>query len=198
MRRLPAVVLLCALCCGCGNERAGPRSRAGIPAGSAAQAPCPKLSPEILRAAPDDKLVETVMGYVVYKTDTQQVSLTTMAPGLQMLDAVQVVDWEVLNGGLVQYFWNTSGKRAGAAVAGYNLLGADEHAKLMQEAIGIHEQQRPVIERYRQQNSLEAFMECCRNPAFKELDKRYASSQEDIRKLCVRYIREHPDQFVGD
>ena len=71
----------------------------------------------------------------------------------------QLVEYEVENGGFNQYFFNSSGMYADAAVSGFEFFGLRKHADLMRRVVAVANsaEERALREDARQRGSLEAF-----------------------------------------
>jgi len=105
----------------------------------------PVLTLEILKAIPDEKLEAAIVDHADYKigdnSDGEYKIVTGLSKGLQIIYSTWLVEEEVDNGGFNQYFWNSSGQYQKEALEGFKLLGAKEHAGLMDEAIAIYNQE---------------------------------------------------------
>jgi hypothetical protein len=101
-----------------------------------------------LEDAPDDEIEWLVIDRLIravglYGDDeTQYEFVKRLSPGLQMMWGTFVVDGEVNNGGFNQFFWNSSGQFAMQAIAGFRLIGAEEHAALVEEAVKLSSRKR--------------------------------------------------------
>jgi hypothetical protein len=102
----------------------------------------------------------------------------------------------VNNGGFNQFFWNSSSAFAGTALAGYELMGAEEYAAIMRAAIATYETEREVLERYQQENTLEAFGESYRHTTLGEVDQRYYSLGDHIYNLWAVFVKTRPELFA--
>jgi hypothetical protein len=116
--------------------------------------------------------------------------------GAQMLYATSWVEAEVDNGGFQQYFWNSTGQFANEALAGFDLLGAKDHAGLMRRAIAIADAERPTREKYQAQDSAEAFSESYEHTRLGDLDEEFYDLA-DLSSVRVRLIRERPELFAA-
>jgi hypothetical protein len=157
------------------------------------------LTAEIISATPDAKIEDVLLRYclaAIEKRPEKEVEIVRAFPkGLRMIYTTRVLDDEVNNGGFNQYFWNTSGAFANEALDGLVMIGAIERAQLMREAIDTYEDERKELQKYRAQNTLEAFSESYKHTSLGKLDQRYYRSKEDLAALRVAYIRSHPKAF---
>ena len=153
---------------------------------------------EKLGTLSDDDLVHAVVEYVVRQLgkypDRQAEAVNDLSPGLRAFYATWLVDAEVKNGGFNQYFWNNGGGMAAAAVEGFRLLGAQDHAALMLKAVTIWQQEREEMEHLEAEGTLEAFSEADESTALGELDAPYYDLP-DIEAVHIRFIRAHPEMF---
>ena len=160
-----------------------------------------ELNPEILASIPDDKLEQALFDYIVLVIgddyEREYEIITGLSDGFQMFYTTWIVDGEVNNGGFNQYFWNTSGEFAEAAVRGFQLIGASEHAKLMEQAIAVYRKGQPENKRFRKDGTLDAFRESYQQTDLGDVDDAYYELQEDLSALRIRYIREHAVEFTS-
>jgi hypothetical protein len=151
-----------------------------------------------LDALPDDDLIHAVLNYILQTLgddDEHKLErLNALPEGLRAFFAIWLVDGEVKNGGFSQYFWNNGDGAALAAVGGFRLLGAEQHAALMKEAIAIQEQERAAMAAFEAEGTLEAFQESTERSALGPLDMRYYGLP-DVEPALVRFIRAHPEMF---
>jgi len=153
---------------------------------------------EKLGTLPDDDLIHAVVEYVVLQLgkdpDRQAEAVNDLSPDLRAFYATWLVDAEVKNGGFNQYFWNNGGGMAAAAVEGFRLPGAQDHASLMLKAVAIWEQERAEMQHFEGEGTLEAFSEADESTALGELDAPYYDLP-DIEAIHIRFIRAHPEMF---
>jgi hypothetical protein len=134
----------------------------------------------------------------VYGTEDQQEQyrrVDALSPGLKMLWGTWLVDGEVNNGGFNQFFWNSSGQFAMEAIEGFRVIGADEHAGLVEDAVELFFEEADRLRPFRQRHTLEAFSESYEHTDSGALDTRNFALR-DFSELRVRYIRDHLDEFV--
>ena len=146
----------------------------------------------------DGDLIHAVVEYIFRKIGDDEErrleTLNALPEGLRAFFAVWLVDAEVKNGGFSQYFWNNGDGAAGAAVAGFRLLGAEEHAALMEEAIATQGRERSVMAPFEAEGTLEAFSESTKHTELFPLDMQYYGLP-DIEPVLIRFIRAHPELF---
>ena len=139
----------------------------------------------------------------------QHVELRLMAPGIDR-DAIigilprgtaavyttWLVDTEVNSGGFNQFFFNPYGKLAGQALAGYELLRAEEYAAVMRAAIATHEAERDRLRPYYERQTPESFNESYRVTELDEVDQRYYALGDRIYDIWALFVRNRPEMFV--
>jgi hypothetical protein len=161
------------------------------------------ITSEVLAAAPAGGLPRKVFLRLVDVIDRrgrdqngQRSYVTSLSPGLRMLWATYLLDNEVLNGGLEQYFFNSSRWYTAEALQGLTLLRADDHKALLTEAIdaaliavgGDLAFDHPCWhERYGQAHL----------PALQQLTRRYWDLPL-LEPLQAAYIQAHPGQFATE
>ncbi|HTO80888.1 MAG TPA: DUF4375 domain-containing protein [Methylomirabilota bacterium] len=151
-----------------------------------------------LEALSDAELIDAAVEYVVRKVggdaENRLELLSSLPEGLRAFFAVWTVDAEVKNGGFSQYFWNRGNSGASVAVFGFQLLGAEDHAALMEEAIKTWERERPIMSSFEARGTPEAFSEWAQHTALRPLDMQYYGLS-DIEPALARFLRAHPELF---
>jgi HEAT repeat protein len=108
--------------------------------------------------------------------------------------AVMRCDGEINNGGLAQYFVNSSGDDWRDAVSGFKEMGFEERRKILDEAIAMFGEAGPSTDRTARQKQLKKIYQ--RNDAaFEELDDRYYKSSEAVKVLMTRFVLAHAEVF---
>ncbi len=163
------------------------------------------LTPEIIRQIPDEELERAIIDYIDTKVgerdDRVHEIVTGMSDGLCAIYTTWWVEAEVANGGFNQYFWNSSGRFAEDAVAGFELIGAPIHAALMRRAIDTFRQEAGRLRSFMDRDTQEAFSDSYEDNPLNPIDQelyRLEESEEKLKTLRIRFIRRHPDLFVGD
>jgi len=159
-----------------------------------------QLTPEILAEIPDEKLERAVIDYVNVQVreqfDRELEIVSALPQGPRSIHATWWVEAEVNNGGFNQYFWNSAGQFAQVAAAGFRLIGAPEHASLMERAIAIRREDQERLQEFRNRGTIKAFSESYEDNPLNELDEEFFALHEDLRALRVRFIRANPQLFV--
>src|SRR3990172_11679714 len=85
----------------------------------------------VLSQIPDDELERAIVGYVLMKlegrSEKEEEILRGLPAGMQVVYHTWLLEAEVNNGGFNQYFWNSPGRFAQAALQGLRRLGAARH-----------------------------------------------------------------------
>ncbi len=103
-------------------------------------------------------------------------------------------DGEVNNGGLSQYFFNSSGDYWREALAGLEAMGASERATILKEAAAKFDAEAPSKNRDQRQNQL-AKLARKDDALFDALDSRYYASKEVIDVVMTKYVIKNAQAF---
>lgn len=160
-----------------------------------------ELTPALLAGISADEVGDVVLQHVALAVaergeDGRDDIVRRLPPGTQAIYTTWLVDMEVNNGGFNQFFFNPHGRFAGLALAGYELLGAEEYAAVMRAAIATHEAERRTMARYYEAGTLEAFSESYRHTALAEVDQRYYALGDRIYDTWAKFVRSRPELFT--
>jgi len=150
----------------------------------------------------DADLEQALLDYVIFRIGndwSQQVeTVDALSSGFRAIYTTIGVEAEVCNGGFNQYFWNSRGRLAAQAVEGFRRIGAPEYADLMQRAIATWRSELPVLEQFKEVDTLEAFSESYGHTTLGKLDDEFYELAEvsDLSELRLHYIRSHVHEFV--
>lgn len=108
--------------------------------------------------------------------------------------AVLILDGQVNNGGLTQYFFNSSGGQWREAEAGLEAMGFKERLQLLREAIAKFGKGGPSQEREHRQEQLSK-LEQGATSAFDDLDNRYFACKAVVEVLSKRYVLKNEQAF---
>jgi hypothetical protein len=129
--------------------------------------------------------------------DGRSQSVRALSPSGQVVYFVQVFDSEVLNGGLHQYFSNSSGQYAHEALAALEKLGATQTAKLLQQAIAAFPGKRVPKDWARRNKQLNR----TDGELLNTLDSQYYaladSGDEDLSRLLLAFMAAHPTHPIA-
>ena len=161
-----------------------------------------ELTPELLRSISADDVGAAIVQHVAIQTeglddDARARAIHDLPPGTQAVYSTWVVDAEVNNGGFNQFFFNPSGQFAGLALAGYELMDAEEYARVMRAAIATYESERDTLAPFHRDRSLESFSESYRHTALGEIDQRYYSLGDHIYNLWAIFVKTRPELFAS-
>ena len=155
------------------------------------------LTPSVLAELSADDIGYSVLQHVEWQVRAhggdRVAAIHALPPGLRAIHTTFLVDAEVNNGGFNQFFYNPSGELAGVALAGYELLGAEEYAEIMRSAIATRELERERMARFYDANSLEAFSESYRHTGLGEADQRYYALGDRIYHVWAVFVHDRPD-----
>jgi HEAT repeat protein len=108
--------------------------------------------------------------------------------------AVTIFNSEVNNGGLSQYFFNSSGNHWRDAIAGLEAMGSKERLAVLREAVAKFGKAGPSTNRDERMTQLSALTRAD-DELFSELDRRYYKCTEVIDVLTMRYVLKRPEAF---
>jgi len=161
-----------------------------------------QLDVKTIASIPDNELEITIMEHVSTRfnknwTNEYEV-VSAMSPGIRAVYSTMVVESEVDNGGFNQFYWNSSNLFAKEAVEDFERLGAKPFAELMKEANAIRESEKARMQEFKKEDTMEAFSESYKYTKLNELDEKFYKLNENeiLSKLRIKYIREHPEEFV--
>lgn len=156
------------------------------------------LTPELLAALSADEIADAIVQHVHLRAagawGREAPVIRSLAPGIRAIYTTWLVDAEVNDGGFHQYFFNSSGQYAGEALAGYELLGADDYAAIMRSAIATFEIDRERLAAY-EADDPEVFAESPAHAALREVDQRYYALGDRIYHAWAVFVRTHPEAF---
>ena len=158
------------------------------------------LTIDLLASLATDEIGDAIVQHVHLRIgrDTERdVEIIRALPrGVQAVYATWLVDAEVNNGGFNQFFWNPSGRFAGDALVGYELLGAEEYAVVMRAAIATREVERERMAPFYEAGTVEAFSESYAHTELEEIDQRYYSLGDRIYDIWANAVRDRPELFI--
>lgn len=160
-----------------------------------------ELTAALLAEISADEVGDAILQHVALKVAEQGEHarddvVRGLPPGTRAIYTTWLVDIEVNNGGFNQFFFNPHGRHAGLALAGYELLGAEDYAAVMRAAIATHEAERRTMARFYDAGTLEAFSESYRHTGLSEVDQRYYSLGDRIYDTWAAFVRSRPELFA--
>lgn len=123
--------------------------------------------------------------------------LAAATPGQQALYTVTLFIREVDNGGLTQFFKNSSGIYTEAVRDGLRLLAADQHAAAFEAAIAFFPHGRVPVDRDARSNAVQAIIDERGKKAFRDLDKQLFGERR-LWPFFRSYVEAHPEDFFFD
>ncbi len=144
----------------------------------------------------DSELIDLVIQPTLYalkpggaREDLDEV-LDLATPGQRALLVIQTFTSSVKNGGLYGFFLNSTGVLTEDVVRGLYLVGANNAADTLREAIELFPGAEVPLDRRERETVLDS-----EDPDFDELDKHFYRIFPSLRDLCARYIRANRSQF---
>jgi len=209
MRRLACTALVgFALAAGCGREP--PRRRPATAPAKGARPPITTrattqptltLTPERIGRLSDRQLeravVDSVLARIGTRYDREAEIVRSLPRGARMVYATWLLEAEVGDGGFVQYFWNTAGRLAEEALAGYRLIGARQHARVLEQVLAAYRKEAPRWQSFHARGTPEALRELYDHTELGGFDEAFRGLSEDAVGLRARYIRAHREEFAG-
>jgi hypothetical protein len=159
------------------------------------------LTPELLASLSADDVADAIVQHVhlrVAGSWGQEAPLIRAMPaGVRAIYTTWLVDAEVNAGGFHQYFFNSSGQYAGDALAGYELLGAEEYAAIMRSAIATFEIDREHLAQVEAEDP-ETLADSPVYDALREIDQRYYALGDRIYHAWAVFVVDRPGSFDGE
>jgi hypothetical protein len=104
---------------------------------------------------------------------------------------------EVADGGFGQFYYNADGTAPVETPGALRLIGAAQHAALVDEANACFGPDGPPADTAARRAAIEALGETARR-RWHELDSLYYGLSEDLEALLRGYVRSHRDDFLDD
>ena len=157
------------------------------------------LTLPLLRQLPENELAHAVQDHVFIRIgsdpEREKEIVAALPEAVRGVHAALILDAQVKNGGFNQFFWNAA-HWADTALQALAVLGATEHAGLLQEAMDLAVDQMSHLLPYHVEGSVEAFSASYKEGVFEALDVRYYGLP-DLDRILSRAIREHPERFCS-
>lgn len=123
--------------------------------------------------------------------------LDNLSPGLQMLWSTTLLNEEVFNGGIEQYFWNSSHWYVEQALRDLSLIGAKGHLRILVAAVGVVRQEVPHSD-WRDPSWRLALHAAGEFPGLRDLTSAYWALEPMLDSYQVAYIEKHRSEFILD
>ena len=102
---------------------------------------------------------------------------------------------QVNNGGLAQYFVNSSGDDAGAALAGLEAIGAVHAASVLRRAMALFGPGGPSPDRDARHEELDSLTDL-RDDEIEALTSEFFRDEDGVALRLLEYAREHSSYFI--
>jgi HEAT repeat protein len=129
----------------------------------------------------------------IWKTEKERGIAALTAPQRQY-NAVLVFDGEIRNGGLSQYFFNSSGDEWRAALARLEAMESKERLVILREAVDRFGPAGPAVNRDERMEQLSKLARAD-DALFDKLDTRYYKCTEVIDVMAKRYVLKNREAF---
>jgi hypothetical protein len=107
---------------------------------------------------------------------------------------VDNLETEVNNGGLNQFFYNSSGNYSHETVEALKAIAAFEMAKIVDEAISLWPEKKVPKDKADRRNLLERISDKI-DPKLEELDGKYYKYPDSIGDLLIEYVKKNKVNF---
>jgi len=155
-----------------------------------------------LRQIKDEQLDRVILDYIFDRIDRSPGARRDVVLSLPSAFRTVYLSWlveaEVLNGGFNQYFWNSSSDFADLTPAALTEIGSPEAARIMRQAIATANAEWPITSRFREEGTVEAFIESYQHTRLNDYDDPFATLAEQFSALRLRYIRANEQAFVTE
>jgi hypothetical protein len=106
----------------------------------------------------------------------------------------QNLEREINNGGLNQYFYNSSGDFAHETIASLRTIGAGKTADILQKAIDQFPGSAVPKDRVKRQEELEQ-IEDTANEVWEQLDQAFYKYEDNLNYLNIEYVKQNRNSF---
>jgi hypothetical protein len=142
-------------------------------------------------------LVLAVVLRPFYELAEDESGMQRLNEGQRAIYVMYVADFEILNGGFSQFWFNSSGGIANELLPAAERVGAREFAAIFRDAAALW----PGGKIPRDRAKREALLDTLDASKLAELDERYAATQYKrktaLANVLAPYIRTHANEFVG-
>lgn len=160
-----------------------------------------KLTPEILKTIPDDKLEQTILDNIDtnFKIGEQYTlgKVSKLTKGQQAVFSTFWLEAEVYNGGFNQYYSNANGKFSEMAEIGFKIIGGETLSEIVALANKIHFTNKAKREEFND-GKLQSFNDSYKDNPLNDLDTKFINNL-DLAKfgdLRIKYIRDNTNEFT--
>ncbi|WP_047546077.1 DUF4375 domain-containing protein [Psychroserpens sp. Hel_I_66] len=146
-----------------------------------------------LNQTKDTEIIELV-GTVLWNKASEIKDFTELSQPEQTFVYIDIFESELLNGGLFDFFYNTSGAYSHEVLEAYDAIGANESAELMSQAIK-HFPELPVPKNIFMRRSFMEKLDVSVEKKWNAIEDSFLNSEEDIVSLLIDYIKTHKSTF---
>jgi len=146
-----------------------------------------------LNQTKDTEIIELV-GTVLWNKASDINEFSELSQPEQTFIYIDIFESELIHGGLFDFFYNTSGAYAHEIMEAYDVIGANETADLVSQAIKSFPElpvPKDIVFRRFSMRALETSIET----KWEALEELFLNSKEDIVSLLIDYIKLHKTYF---
>jgi Domain of unknown function (DUF4375) len=133
--------------------------------------------------------------------DEDRELMASMTRGQRGFIAIDWLSKEVYNGGIDQFFRNSTGVLAHEARDGFQMLGSQRYVKLLDTVFALFPGNHIPKSREQRQATLKAIRGDTRKRAFDQFDQTFyklMDNDDPIVPYAMRYLEAHPQEFFSD
>lgn len=147
---------------------------------------------EVLAVSDQNKQIIALGDFVAAREDAAGYQNLTETE--KYISGVYFYEAEVNNGGLDQYFFNSTGDRWKMTLAGLHKIGAHHAAEIFQNAVALFGPEGPAEEGIKRQNQLQQFSDADREKE-EQLTDEFYKYEDNLSDLVTSYAKTHADDF---
>jgi len=141
----------------------------------------------------DTEIIELV-GTVLWNKSNESKDFTKLSLPEQHFIYIEIFESEVINGGVFDFFFNSSGAYAHEVLEAYKAIGAYESLELVNQAISVFPElpvPKDIFDRRFFMSSLDDSIQ----KKWDVIEASFLNSNEDIVTLLISYIKTHKTAF---
>ncbi len=146
-------------------------------------------------------VIEPMWNDLQLDEDEDREFMASITPGQRGFIAVDWFGKEVYNGGIEQFFANSTGVLAHEAREGFSMLGCQSYVELLDKVFALFPGGVVAKNRAQREAAVEAIPEETRESVFSAFDKAFYNmmdKSDPITLPAIRYIESHPQEFFCD
>jgi hypothetical protein len=141
----------------------------------------------------DTEIIELV-GTVLWNKSNEVKDFTELSQQEQTFIYIEIFESELINGGVFDFFFNTSGAYAHEVLEAYKAIGAKESIELVNQAISIFPEL-PVPKEIFDRRFFMSGLDKDIQDKWNTIEDKFLNSKEDIVALLIGYIKTHKSTF---